>query len=247
MNNGITLPDNASHNEADNVNNLTIRERMYLRVIYHLLQQSEPVIAAHVTRWLNVTASTVTQTLQQLVARGFINRKGSITLTATGLALAETMVQQHYILECFLSEIMGMSWHLVHHEALRLEQALSPTLEAHISALVSHATTCPHGNLIPGRNVREQGFVRLDTVQGQGNFIIRRVAEEAEEQIDLLRYLQGNLLVPGTTVYVLITSSLYGVTLRYGNREISISPDIAMVLWGEYDTLEEEEHPDQVA
>lgn len=240
MNNRPRLSDYASSDEGDSATNLSLRERMYLRAIYHLLQQNEPVIAAHLTRWLNVTASTVTQTLQQLVARGFINRtrQGNITLTAIGLELAETMVQQHHVLECFLNDIMGMSWHLIHREALRLEQVLSPTLEMHISALINHATTCPHGNPIPGRGSLGQEQVRLDTLQSQGNFIIRRVAEEAEEQLELLRYLQGNLLVPGTSVYVLTTSSLYGVTLRYGNREITISPDIAMVLWGEFNTSE---------
>ena len=240
MSDGSQLSDHASPDERDSVPILTLRERMYLRAIYHLLQQNEPVIAAHLTRWLNVTASTVTQTLQHLVARGFINRtrQGNITLTATGLDLAEAMVRQHHILECFLNDVMGMSWHLVHREALRLEQVLSPTLERHISALINHTTTCPHGNPIPGCNSLDQGLVRLDTVEGGGNFVIRRVAEEAEEQIELLRYLQGNLLMPGTTVYILTTSSLYGATLRYGNREMTISPDIAMVLWGEFSVSE---------
>ncbi|MEM8532237.1 MAG: metal-dependent transcriptional regulator [Chloroflexota bacterium] len=243
MNNGVRLSNYGSPDEGNSAPSLTLRERMYLRAIYHLLQQGEPVIAAHLTRWLNVTASTVTQTLQQLVARGFINRtrQGSITLTATGLELAETMVQQHHMLECFLNDIIGMSWHLIHREALRLEQVLSPTLEMHISALINHATTCPHGNPIPGRDGVDQELVRLDTLRDQGHFIIRRVAEEAEEQIELLRYLQGNLLVPGTSVYVLTTSSLYGVTLHYGNREITISPDIAMVLWGEFSLSEQGE------
>lgn len=91
-------PENGTHQP------LTRRERTYLPVIYYLTRRDEPTIAAQIVRWLGVTPPTVTQALQQFVARGLIERtsRGTITLTPTGHALAETLVRRHRLLECFL-------------------------------------------------------------------------------------------------------------------------------------------------
>jgi len=217
----------------------TRRERTYLPVIYHLTRREPPVIAAQVARWLGVTPPTVTQALQQLVARDLICRdaRGAISLTGNGLALAEMMVRRHRILERFLVDVVGMPWHLVHEEAVHLEPVISPELEARITALVGAATTCPHGNPIPGMAADIGGQVRLDQVAADQSFTIRRVSEEAEHDADLLRYLAEHLLRPSTRVRVVESSTAYGVTLRTGSQIIGLSPQVAALLWGEPATL----------
>lgn len=214
---------------------MTWRERTYLPVLYYLAQRDEPVIAARVVRWLRVSPPTVTQALQQFTARGLIVRdpRGAITLTTAGVALAETVVRRHHILERFLFDVVGMPWHLVHQEALYLEPAMSPTLEERIMALVGDAATCPHGNPIPGRAANTSQQVRLDQAAAGSALTIRQVAEEAEENTDLLRYLAEHLLLPGTRVQVIESSPISGVALHLSCHRLSISPDVAAVLWSD--------------
>ena len=218
----------------------TDKERDYLEVIYYLAQRDEPVIAADLARWLEVQPPTVSHAVQQLRDKGYIRRdqRGAISLTAEGFELAEDIVRRHRILERFLVDVMNMPWHLLHEEAVRLEHALSPALEERIYELVGNATTCPHGNPIPGTGATDEGTVRLDTVDPGTLFTIRRVVEEAEENSDLMRYFQTNELVPGSQFFIPDASQSYGITLRRCNHDITLSMEIAQYLWGECTPIE---------
>ncbi len=213
----------------------TTKERDYLEVLYYLSQRGEPVIAAQVARWLALQPPTVSHALQEMEKKGYIERddRGEIALTPLGVGLAEGIVRRHRILERFLADILGVPWHMVHEEAVHLEHALSPALEDRITALVGNAVTCPHGNPIPGSGESYQGAVRLDMAPVGTLFTVRRIEEEAEERTDLLRYLEANRLLPGTRFFIPDTSPTYGVTLRSCNRDTTVSPEIAAVIWGE--------------
>lgn len=214
----------------------TPKEREYLEVIYYLAARQEPVIAARLARWMGVQPPTVTHVLHQLEEKkGLIARdaRGEISLTERGFELAEAMVRRHRILERFLVDVMGMPWNLIHEEAVRLEHALSPTMEEYIEAKVSASTTCPHGNPIPGKAQGYEGSIRLDQAASGTSFTIRRIVEEAEEDTDLIRYLQSNGLVPGATFMISDASPAYGVTLQHEQTSITVSPEIATLLWGE--------------
>jgi DtxR family Mn-dependent transcriptional regulator len=64
-------------------------------------------------------------------------------------------------------------------------------------------------------------------------FTLRRIEEEAEEKTDLLRYLESNGLLPDAQFFVPDASPAYGITLRRCNHDITLSAEIATVLWGE--------------
>ena len=212
----------------------TEKMREYLEVIYYLAARNEPVIAARLAEWMHVTPPTVTDIVKRMERGGYITRdaRGEISLTDEGFTLAEAMVRRHRILERFLVDVMGLQWHQLHEEAVRLEHALSPTLEARIEALVSGATTCPHGNPIPGRGVGYPGDVRLADAAVGRPFTLERIVEEAEEDSDLIRYLQANGLVPGERFDVADRAPSYGVTLRRNGQTITVSPQVAAALWG---------------
>ncbi len=216
-------------------NEPTAKEREYLEVIYYLAARNEPVIAARLARWMSVQPPTVTHILKQLEEKLLIERdpRGLITLTTQGFGLAEAMVRRHRILERFLVDVMGIPWDQIHEEAVRLEHALTPTMEARITVLVGSSTTCPHGNPIPGNTEGYEGKTRLDQASVGLNFTIRRIVEEAEEQSDLIRYLQTNGLVPGAVFAVSDSSQAYGVTLQHEHQTITVSPEITALLWGD--------------
>lgn len=213
----------------------TEKMREYLEVIYYLSARREPVIGARLAEWMRVTAPTVTNIVQRMEEQGYITRdgRGEISLTDEGFALAEAMVKRHRILERFLVDIMGVPWHLIHEEAVRLEHALSPTMEARIEALVGRSTTCPHGNPIPGSGTSYVGNVRLDQAAVGQQIVLRRIVEEAEEDSDLMRYFQSNHLIPGTRFEVTDSSPSFGITLRREGQTITLPSQIAAQLWGQ--------------
>ncbi len=215
----------------------TAKEREYLEVIYYLAARNEPVIAARLARWMGVQPPTVTHIVKQLEEKQLIQRdaRGEITLTPEGFTLAEHMVRRHRILERFLVDVMKLPWHLIHEEAVRLEHALSPTMEAQITALVGHSTTCPHGNPIPGNIEGYPGSTRLDAARPGHSFTVLRILEEAEEDSDLIKYLQSNDLVPGASFEISDSSPAYGVTLQRPGMTLTISPEVAELLYGEVD------------
>jgi DtxR family Mn-dependent transcriptional regulator len=212
----------------------TEKMREYLEVIYYLAARREPVISARLAEWMQVTPPTVTNIVQRMEDQGYIVRdgRGEIRLTDEGFTLAEAMVKRHRVLERFLVDVMGVPWHLIHEEAVRLEHALSPTLEGRIETLVGHSTTCPHGNPIPGSGAVYAGDTRLDQAPLGCTYMLLRIVEEAEEDSDLMRYLQTNGLIPGAQFEIVDQSPSYGVTLRHGDQTITLSSQIAAQLWG---------------
>lgn len=213
----------------------TAKEREYLEVIYYLAARNEPVIAARLARWMSVQPPTVTHVLAQLEKKALITRdaRGEIGFTPEGFTFAEAMVRRHRILERFLVDVMGMQWHLIHEEAVRLEHALSPVMEAHITSLVGASSTCPHGNPIPGNADGYPGTTRLDQAPVAASFTLRRIVEEAEEDTELIRYLQTNNLVPGASFTISATSPSFGVTLQRPGQSIAVTPEVAELLWGD--------------
>lgn len=213
----------------------TTKERDYLEVIYYLAQRAEPVIAAHVARWLSLQPPTVSHALQEMEKKGYIRRndRSEIILSPLGEGLSAAIIRRHRLLECFLADVVGVPWHLLHEEAAQLEHALSPMLERRIGTLVRDLTVSPYGNPIPGSGVGYQGDTRLDRAAVGTLFTVRRIEEEAEERTDLLRYLEANRLMPGGQFFIPDASPIYGITLRSCNRDLTLSPEIAAVIWGE--------------
>lgn len=213
----------------------TAKEREYLEVIYYLAVRKEPVIAARLARWMSVQPPTVTHIVAQLEKKGYITRdaRSEISLTDEGFRLAEQMVRRHRILERFLVDVMGMPWHLIHEEAVRLEHALSPTMEAHITALVGNSPTCPHGNPIPGNADTYAGATSLNEATVGATFTIRRIIEEAEEDTELIRYLQTNGLVPDALFTVSDAARAYGITLQRGNQTITVATEVGALIFGD--------------
>lgn len=213
----------------------TEKMREYLEVIYYLSARNEPVIGARLAEWMNVTPPTVTNIVQRMEEQGYIQRdaRGEISFTSAGFTLAEAMVKRHRILERFLVDIMGIPWHKIHEEAVRLEHSLSPLMEERIASLVGQSTTCPHGNPIPGTGVGYIGSLRLDRAGVGSRFVLRRIVEEAEEDSELMRYLQNISLTPGEVFEVADQSPSYGVTLRRDGQSITLSAQIGASLWGE--------------
>ncbi|HEX9016267.1 MAG TPA: metal-dependent transcriptional regulator [Chloroflexota bacterium] len=206
----------------------TIEE--YLETIYILETENPPVRAGRVAESMGVSAPTMTDTLKRLVQQGFATVGGgkSISLTAAGREAAEAMVRRHRLWERWLVDVLGMDWSAVHEEACRLEHALSPEVEARLTALLGNPSTCPHGNPIPGLSREPLQAARLSEVLAGDEVVLARVTPAGEKDPRLLDYLKQVGLLPGTQLRVLEVAPWSGlVTVGIDGRTAVIGIEVA--------------------
>jgi DtxR family Mn-dependent transcriptional regulator len=203
----------------------------YLKAIYQLSEESHPVIAARIADETGVSPSTIFATLRRLAKEGYvtINRRKEIHLTGEGKKVAENIVRRHFLTERFLTDLLGLDWVKAHQEAHRLEHAISQEVEERLAKLLSHPTTCPHGNPIPGASSSPaQKTIPLnEAVDGQ-SVELDYITEGGERDVRLLSYLQEHGLRPGAQVHVLeVAPSLGMMTLKVGEGQFSLGIEAA--------------------
>jgi DtxR family Mn-dependent transcriptional regulator len=176
----------------------------YLQVLHYMTRDGVPVIAARLAERLNVTPPTVTATLQRMERDGLIQHgpRKEILFTHAGRQLAEDIVRRHALAERLLTDLLKMPWHESHEEAHGVEHAMTPKLEARLLQALGNPTTCPHGNPIPGLGSVAADEFPLDQVETGDELIIERITEEAEVDLQLMRYLQEHGVEPGARMKV---------------------------------------------
>jgi DtxR family Mn-dependent transcriptional regulator len=177
----------------------------YLQLIYTMHREGEEVIAARLKERKGVSAPTAWATIKRMERDGLIRvvQGHQIDLTALGREQAESIIRRHMLAERLLTDILRLDWADVHDEAHRIEHAISPLIERQIRSLLDDPTTCPHGNPIPGMpHEASEDLVPLRSV-GEGESVrINNIAEHAEDDADLMHYLQRSGLVPGTRLHL---------------------------------------------
>src|SRR5437870_1436086 len=176
----------------------------YLQVLHYMTRDGVPVIAARLAERLEVTPPTVTAPLQRMERDGLVThgRRKEILFTDTGRRLADDIVRRHALAERLLTDLLKMPWHESHEEAHGVEHAMTPKLEAQLLVALGNPTTCPHGNPIPGLGTLASDEFPLDQAQTGDELVIQRITEEAEEDLQLMRYLQEHGVAPGAHMRV---------------------------------------------
>ena len=176
----------------------------YLQILHYLSRDGYTVIAARLAERLNVTPPTVTVTLQLMQRDGLIEHgpRKEILLTPEGRREAEDIVRRHALAERLLTDLLKMPWHESHEEAHGVEHAISPKIEARLLQALGNPTTCPHGNPIPGLGALAPDEFPLDRAATGDAVVIQRITEEAEEDLQLMKYLQEHGVEPGVRMTV---------------------------------------------
>jgi DtxR family transcriptional regulator, iron-dependent repressor len=215
----------------------------YLETIYNLAMEGEVVIGARLAERFDVAPPTVTETLKRLVRDGFVEMddRRHVTLTTQGIEEAERILRRHRLTERLLVDLLGMPWHAVHEEALRLEHQISGAVEQRVVAALGQPTTCPHGNPIPGAvpNARaylaEKRAFRLDASDSGREVELLLVSEVVEDEEELIRYLHERGITPGTRLRLAAPhasdASEAEVTLLVGERPVTVARRVAHALW----------------
>jgi len=167
------------------------------------------VTAAQIARLLGVTT--------QAASDGLVAHADGreLHLTPAGRTAADGIFRRHALLEWLLTSVIGLGWAESDDEAMRLQGAISPRVEARLDEMLGHPETCPHGNPIDAETARRRpAGVPLSEMEAGAPATIYRITEEAEEDAGLLSYLEARALTPGASVTILARSeSLDSLTL----------------------------------
>ena len=173
--------------------------------------------ASQVARHLGVTSQAASEMFRRLVADGLVvHAEGrDLHLSPAGRAVADAIFRRHALVEWLLTAVVGLGWAESDEEAMRLQGAISPRLEARLDEMLGHPETCPHGNPIDAETARRRpAGVPLSEIEAGQLATVYRITEAAEEDTGLLSYLEARALTPGAAISVLARSeSLDSLTL----------------------------------
>jgi DtxR family Mn-dependent transcriptional regulator len=200
------------------------------------------VTSAQVARHLGVTTQAASEMFRRLVADGLVDHADGrdLKLTTAGRTAADGIFRRHALLEWLLTSVVGLGWAESDDEAMRLQGAISPRVEARLDEMLGHPETCPHGNPIDAETARRRpAGMRLSEMEAGSPATVYRITEEAEEDAGLLSYLEARALTPGARITVLARSeSLDSLTLDgpRGRATLGLRPaSLIRVLPGEAD------------
>ena len=181
----------------------------YLLALRAMTDGGTSTLTSALARQLGVSTQAASEMVGRLSSDGLVHvsEARELTLSSAGRGAADTIFRRHSLLEWLLIKVIGLGWAESDEEAGRLQGAVSPRVEAAIADLVGHPPTCPHGNPIDAAAARTRPRgVPLSEVAAGERITIYRITEQAEEDKELLRYLEDQDLVPGTHATVVEVS-----------------------------------------
>lgn len=143
----------------------------YCECIFELEEDNVELIQARIADRLKFSRASVSEMIKRMDGEGLVKLSGSqIALTETGRNLAEGIVRKHRLAECFLIDVLGLSWSTAHHEACKWEHVINDEVEVALSKMLGNPTACPHGNPIPGSGHRSALLTPLNTIEANKMF-----------------------------------------------------------------------------
>ena len=208
----------------------------YLGVIYTLERDKDDVIGARLAELLGVSAPTVTATLKRMIRDGWIEFGDgkNIHLTERGIEAAKSVLSKHMLSEWLLAEVLDVSWSNTHEQAHMMEHSISDELVEKMRERLNEPEVCPHGNPLPGHENVIANWIRLIDAPVGKRVIIRRIHEHAEDNRELLQYLEEKCVVPGVEAEVEAALEFNKtITLKIGDSSVTIGMPIAELIYVE--------------
>jgi DtxR family Mn-dependent transcriptional regulator len=191
-----------SSRQRDGLNHQAIED--YLKTIFALEQEESPVSTSRIASARSVKPGSATSMVQRLHKLNLVNyeKHYGVTLTDSGREIALEVIRHHRLVELYLMEALGFSWDEVHEQADLLEHVISEKLEEKIAASLNHPEFDPHGDPIPTKDgvVVDVESLPLSDLMVGARAVVTRIPDDADGE--LLRYLGGLGLTPGTEVIV---------------------------------------------
>jgi DtxR family transcriptional regulator, Mn-dependent transcriptional regulator len=202
----------------------------FLKTVYVLQQQVDPVPTTLLAQALKIKAPSVTDMVKRLAGLDDEGKPSTtplleyepyhgVRLSKIGEKIALEVIRHHRLIELYLSQALGYSWDEVHDEADRLEHVISEQLEARIAAALGNPQIDPHGDPIPALDgtIPNQELTLLAELTINKPGVVSRIIDQTPE---VLRYLSDLGLVPGAQILLTERAPLNDtVTIRIGSQE----------------------------
>lgn len=208
----------------------------YLEALYELEEERFPLVQAELGRWMGVSRASVSEHVKRLVADGLVTADGrTLGFTDDGRAMAVVLVRRHRLAEHLLIDIIGLPWHTAHEEAERWERVISAEVEARLVIVLNDPGACPHGNPIPGSSneVDVTKLVALKDVPAGAVMTLRRLTEDLELELDVMRFLEDSGLMPGGELLVNGVGPDGTMSLTVAGVPVALGAHLADNLWVE--------------
>ncbi len=208
----------------------------YLEALFELEEERFPLVQAELSRWMGVSRASVSEHVKRLVADGLLTAEGrTLGFTREGRDMAIVLVRRHRLAEHLLIDIIGLPWHQAHEEAERWERVISSDIEDRLVILLDDPGACPHGNPIPGsaHEVDVTRLVALKDVPAGTAATLRRLTEDLELELDVMRFLEDSGLMPGGELRVNGVGPDGSMSLTVGREPVALGAHLADNLWVE--------------
>lgn len=220
---------------------------MYLRTILELEEEGQVPMRARIAERLDQSGPTVSQTVARMERDGLVIVTGErhLELTNQGRHEAVSVMRKHRLAERLLADVIGLEWELVHEEACRWEHVISEHVEKKILELIESPDFSPYGNPIPGLD--ELGYKTNPTfkdgvvsvvdlpkaIASQSEFVLRRIGEPMQLDVELLGQLKELGILPGAKVTVDFEGTSVLIAKHGSADGLRLEPDLAMHLFVE--------------
>ena len=207
---------------------------MYLKTIFELNEEDIPALRARIVERLGQSGPTVSETVSRMERSGLVSmgRGREIDFTEEGRHYAIRVMRRHRLVERLLQDVIKLDWPHLHDEACRWEHVVSDDVAERIDALLGHPEADPFGNPIPAagesaiHNVREAGLKSVMEVEPGGEYVIERLAESVQLDLDILSMFSDEGLLPGVKITVEEIDYNNPIVVQNGDS-VRLSADVA--------------------
>lgn len=211
----------------------------YLETILYLIKKNNaPAKTKQIADELNVSPPSVTEMVQKLSEKGFVEYKPyyGVEFTEKGALEAARIKRKHQVLEKFLVDVLDVDTKVAHSEACELEHAVSDRILERICAYIGHPDHCPDGNPI------DEGEC---CVTSKENHILLSEMKEGERGIvnmmtlpsDTKERLTSLGLIVGEEVTIKRKQKQGSISILTLGTEIALGNDIASKIYVNLDGI----------
>ena len=197
----------------------------YLAILYVMERDGDEIVAARLAESLEVSPPTVTVTLKRMERDGWVanDPQKGVYLTDAGCKAASSVIRRHMLTEWMLARMLKVPWSRVHAEADQLEHSISDEIEDQMRTTLDDPQVCPHGNPMPGYEHLAVDWLPLTEISRGEKAVIRCIHETAEENHELMQFLEINGMTPGVPVEVTeVLGFNQTVGLRVGKKNVTV-------------------------